>query len=187
MTRCAVYLRVSTAEQETANQLPAIQAFAASRGWEISETYQENESAWRAGHQHELARLLDSLRSGQRKYDVCLVWSLDRVTREGIGTLLTVYNEFNRLGCRLISVKESFTEFPNEFTPIFLAMLGFFAKWESDRRSERTRAGLARAKAAKGGKLATRGKDKGARRKGGYIARYQQKKVRQTIGVGNQG
>lgn len=161
--KAAAYVRVSTDEQHLENQLPALEAYAKVKGYEIVETYQEQESAWRAGHQKELRRLLTSLESGHRHYDAVLVWSLDRLTREGIGMLMTLYNRFNAHGCKLISLKESWTEMPNEMTPIFLAMIGFFAKWESDRRSERTRAGMERAR-REGKPIGKRGPDKKKRR-----------------------
>jgi DNA invertase Pin-like site-specific DNA recombinase len=174
--KAAIYARVSTVDQTSANQVLALGKWAKVRGYTIAETYQESESAWTNGHQHELARLLDDLESGRRKFDACITWSLDRITREGIGSLLTTYNRFNRYGCRLISMTESFTEFPNEFTPIFLAMIGFFAQWESTHRSERTLAGIARARAeAPGGILKKRGKDKKQRRRSGYLLRYANK------------
>ncbi len=166
--KVALYARVSTEDQTVENQIPALEAYAKSREWDIAEVYSENESAWRAGHQVELARLLNDLESGRRRYDYLLVWSLDRLTREGIGSLLMLYNHFNKFGCRLISLKESWTEFPNEMTPIFLAMIGFFAKWESDRRSERTKAGLERVRrlgSKSGIGIGKRGKDQGKRRK----------------------
>ena len=70
--KACCYLRVSSQEQSTDNQLPAIEAYAASKGYELVAIYRENESAWRAGHQKELARLLDDIRSGRRKYDIVL-------------------------------------------------------------------------------------------------------------------
>jgi DNA invertase Pin-like site-specific DNA recombinase len=149
--KAAIYCRVSTDEQTTDNQMPDIERFAISRGYSISEAYTENESAWKNGHQKELARLLLELESGKH-YDAVIVWSLDRLTREGISHLMFLYNRFSHYGCKLLSVKESWTEMPNEFTPIFLAMIGFFAKWESDRRSERVRAGLSRARTQGKGK-----------------------------------
>ena len=172
MNACC-YIRVSTTEQTADNQLPAIETYCQSHGWELAEIYRENESAWKAGHQTELARLLSDMESGNRKYGACIVWSLDRVTREGISSLITTYNRFNRLKCRLISIKESFTEYPSEMTDIFLAMIGFFAKWESDRRSERTLAGLDRAR-SEGKKLGRPpgAKDKKQRSSGGYLLRY---------------
>jgi DNA invertase Pin-like site-specific DNA recombinase len=174
--RCVIYARVSTKEQETLNQVLALTTWAESKGYRVVKVYSESESGWKNGHQKELAMLLDDLESGLRKYDACLVWSLDRLTREGIGTLIALYGRFNRHGCKLISMKESFTEFPNEFTPIFLAMIGFFAKWESDHRSDRTLAGIARARSqAPGGILKRRGKDKKKRRRSGYLLRYANK------------
>ena len=83
MTKAILYLRVSSEGQVTENQLPALQSFARARDWEIVETYQEAESAWKAGHQHELSRLLAGCRQGQLRIDVVLVWSLDRLSREG--------------------------------------------------------------------------------------------------------
>ncbi len=108
--RVAAYLRVSTQEQTTANQSPAIEAWVKSRGHELVEVYQENESAWRNGHQRELARLLSDLRSGRRKYDILLVWSLDRLTRAGIAAILTLVNTFKSYGCQVVSIQESWTE-----------------------------------------------------------------------------
>jgi putative DNA-invertase from lambdoid prophage Rac len=171
--KVAFYLRVSSAEQSTDNQLPALQAFAKTRGWEVAEVYSENATSWTAGHQKELARLLDDLGTGRRRYDYLLVWSLDRLTREGISSLLALWNHFRLLGCQIVSVKETWTEVPNEMTPIFLAMIGFFARWESDRRSERTKAGLDRVK-AHGVKLGRpRGsKDQQKRNRAGYLLRW---------------
>jgi len=105
--KAALYLRVSTTEQNVDNQLPALEAYAESRGWQIVETYRENESAWRAGHQRELARLLADIRGGKRKYDVLLIWALDRLSRQGIGPLLQLINSFEVYGCHVVSVNES--------------------------------------------------------------------------------
>jgi DNA invertase Pin-like site-specific DNA recombinase len=184
--KCALYLRVSKQEQTTDNQLPVIQDYAKSRGYFVDSNsiYRENESAWKSGHQKDLARLLSDLESGKRKYDAVIVWSLDRLTREGIGSLLTLYNRFNKYGCKVLSLKESWTEIPNEMTPIFLAMIGFFAKWESDRKSERTKAGQARmlksGVTSKGRVITQLGrpqgsKDKQPRKRTGYLLRYANK------------
>ena len=144
--KAALYLRVSTTEQNVDNQLPALEAYAESRGWQIVETYRENESAWRAGHQRELARLLADIRGGKRKYDVLLIWALDRLSRQGIGPLLQLINSFEVYGCHVVSVNESWTH-PDAgpMREMFIAMSAWAAKFESDRRSERTKAGLARA------------------------------------------
>src|SRR3989304_2126807 len=114
LMRVAFYLRVSTSEQNTDNQLPALEAYAASRGWEVVDVYQENESAWRSGHQKELWRLMNDLKSGRVKADICLVWALDRLSREGPTPILNLVNTFKRYGVRVISYHESWTEAPGE-------------------------------------------------------------------------
>ncbi len=176
--KAALYLRVSTTEQNVDNQLPAIEAYAESRGWQIVEIYRENESAWRAGHQRELARLLADIRSGKRKYDMLLIWSLDRLSRQGIGPLLQLINSIEIYGCHVVSVNESWTH-PDAgpMREMFIAMSAWAAKFESDRRSERTKAGLARA-IANGKKLGRPigRKDKGKRKRTGYLLRYANKR-----------
>ena len=176
--KAALYLRVSTTEQNVDNQLPALEAYADSWGWQIVETYRENESVWRAGHQRELARLLADIRGGKRKYDVLLIWALDRLSRQGIGPLLQLINSFEVYGCHVVSVNENWTH-PDAgpMREMFIAMSAWAAKFESDRRSERTKAGLARA-IANGKKLGRPAgkKDKGKRKRTGYLLRYANKR-----------
>jgi DNA invertase Pin-like site-specific DNA recombinase len=105
MAKMVIYLRVSSNEQTTENQLPALQKWVADRGHELVEVYSENESAWKSGHQRELARLFADLH--RRKVDVCLVWALDRLTREGIARIFELVNRFKDYGVRVISYQES--------------------------------------------------------------------------------
>lgn len=174
--KVAAYLRVSTSDQTTDNQLPAIKAWCDSRGHELAEVYQENESAWRVGHQRELARLLSDLRSGKRKYDYLVVWSLDRLTRQGIASILGLVNTFKAHGCQVISIQESWTEQSGPMAELLYSITAWVAKFESDRRSERVKAGQARA--LREGKRLGRpkgSKDKRRRRKSGYLLRYASK------------
>ncbi len=43
--KAALYLRVSTTEQNVDNQLPALEKWIGDRGYQLVEVYQENESA----------------------------------------------------------------------------------------------------------------------------------------------
>ncbi len=65
MKSCA-YLRVSSNEQLTYNQLPTIKVWSDSRGHDLVGVYAENDNAWRIGYQRELPRLLSDLRSGRQ-------------------------------------------------------------------------------------------------------------------------
>ncbi len=174
--KAALYLRVSTTEQNVDNQLPALEAYADSRGWQIVEVYQENESAWKSGHQKELARLLAEIRRGTRKYDVLLIWALDRLSRGGAAAILNLVDTFKTYNVRVISLQESWTEAPGAIGEVLYAIAGWVAKMESERRSERTKAGLARVIAS--GKRLGRpagSKDGGKRKRTGYLLRYANK------------
>jgi len=157
--RASIYVRVSTNEQDVSNQLSVLRGWAKQRGFEVVSIYQEAESAWRSGHQKELARLKDDAR--RRKFDVLLVWALDRLSREGALAILTLVNRLKLCGVKVISYQESWTEAPGEFGELLYALTGWVARMESQRRSERTKAGLARV-VAQGRKL---GRPKGSKDK----------------------
>jgi putative DNA-invertase from lambdoid prophage Rac len=145
MKTAAVYLRVSTEEQNTENQLPSIEAYAKWKGIEIKEIYSENESAWRQGHQHELARFLNDIRLGRRKYDLLIIWALDRLSRQGTGALIQLVNSIELCKCHVVSIQESWTQDDaGPMKELMVGIYGCFAKIESVRRSERTKAGQAR-------------------------------------------
>ena len=145
--KAALYLRCSTEQQHTDNQLPALEAYCQARGYEIAEVYRENESAWRDGHQRELARLLHDLRNG-RHYDYLIIWALDRLCRQGIGPILQLIASIEAYQCHVVSIQESWTAVDGPMRELFIAMAAWAGKFESDRRSERTRAGLARVRVA---------------------------------------
>ncbi len=142
--RAAVYLRVSTEQQHTDNQLPEVYEYCQSRGYEVGGEYGESESAWHNGHQKELSRLLADVKRGRRKYDVLVVWSLDRLSRLGPLAVLTLIDTFKSYGVKVESAKEPFTALPYGFDSVIYSFLAWVARYESDRRSERTKAGLAR-------------------------------------------
>jgi len=143
--RSCIYCRVSTSEQDLENQLIALKGWAHQRGFQVVGVYKEEESAWRAGHQRELARLVADAR--KRRFRVVLVWALDRLSREGSAAILNIVNKLNRCGVRVLSYQESWTEAPGELGELLFAIAGWVARMESHRRSERTKAGLARARA----------------------------------------
>ena len=157
--KVVIYARVSYDMQDTENQILQLTSWIASRGWEISGIYQESESAWKNGHQRELARLLDDAR--KRRFEAVLVWALDRLSREGSLAILVLVNRLKACGVRVISYQESWTEAPGELGELLYAIAGWVARMESQRRSERTKAGLARV-VAQGKKL---GRPKGSKDK----------------------
>lgn len=77
----------------------------------------------------------------------CWCGALDRLSREGPLGMLKVVDRFGRIGVRVISHEESWTEVSNEMLDLLLAITGWVARQESRRKSERVKIGMERAEA----------------------------------------
>ena len=143
--KVCIYSRVSTGEQVTKNQSVVLTDWANHRGYQVTKIYEEEESAWRSGHQRVLAKLIDDAR--QRRFQTVLVWALDRLSREGALAILSLVHRLSACGVKVLSYQESWTEAPGELAELLYALTGWVARMESQRRSERTKAGLARVRA----------------------------------------
>lgn len=176
--KVAVYTRVSTEDQTTDNQVSILLQMAKNRGWEVFQIYRENESGWHQGRQIELKKLIAA--AIERKFEIVLIWSLDRLTRGGVLPTLEMVHSFKKYGVKVISHQESFTEVPSEMDDILYALFAWIANFESRRRSERTKAGLARSD-KKGGRPPG-SRDKKPRKKTGYFERgLRQRKARELL------
>jgi putative DNA-invertase from lambdoid prophage Rac len=142
--KVAIYARVSTEDQTPENQVRELEDWIKRRGWEIVNVYRENETAWKAGHQKEWARLKADAR--MREFDAVVVWALDRVTRQGVSYLFQQIQALHQYDVKLISLQEVWLESIGELTDVFVALIGFIASYESKRRSDRTKAGMKRAR-----------------------------------------
>ena len=169
--RAAVWLRVSTGQQHAENQLPGLQAWAARRGWEVVKVYEVQESAWRGAHQRSLSEVYADARLD--KFAILLVWGLDRLSREGVAATLEIIERLGRYGVQVLSLQESWTEVEGPMQELLLSIVAWVARMESNRRSERTKAGLARA-VSEGKRLGrpVGSKDRKQRRRSGYFRRY---------------
>ena len=172
--RAAVWVRVSTGHQTTDNQVPDLERFCEHHGYEVVKTYSVSESAWNGGkdggeYRKTLQTALDDAWAG--RFDVLVIWALDRITREGAEGALRILRQFRERGCTVVSVKESWLNGSPEVQEVLVAFAGWMAAQESRRRSERIRAGLARRRAEGlpiGGALSKRGPDRKPRRTDGY-------------------
>ena len=89
--RAAIYVRVSTSEQDTALQETELRQYAESRGWDCV-VYQDK-AAIRVGRKMDepaLNQMLSDMR--RRRFDVVVVWKLDRLARS-LKQLLTIGEE----------------------------------------------------------------------------------------------
>ncbi len=141
--RAALVVRVSTPEQHLENQRPELEAFARARGLEVVEVFEETGSG-AARRRPVLQAMLEA--AHRRAFDVVLVWSLDRLGR----TMLEVLEAVRRLdvaGVELLSVREPWLDTGGPARGLLLAIFAWVAEWERGRLVERTKAGMARARA----------------------------------------
>lgn len=140
--KAVIYSRVSTEDQHTENQVDQLRSWGEIRGFYIVEVYQEKESAWLNSHQKEFNRLVTDAQ--RRRFDLVLVWALDRLSREGALSILKIINRLQYWGVHVLSYQEPWTEAPGELGELLYALTGWVARMESQRRSERTKAGIER-------------------------------------------
>lgn len=164
--RAAIYARVSTDAQNYDGQLVTLKDWAAGRGFQVVELYSESESAWAGGHQAQLSRLLTDAR--RRKFELVLVWALDRLSREGPLSILTLWHRLALSGVKILSYQESWTEAPGELGELLIALAGWVAKFESQRKSERVKLALARPGTRE--RVGKRGPDKKKRKRRALIS-----------------
>ena len=169
--KAAIWVRVSTTEQETENQLSNLKAWAAAKDLEVVETYSINESAYRGTQRNALEAMYRDAHQG--RFQVLLVWSLDRLSREGIRQTLEIFNQLSGHGVRVPSYQEPWTASAGpEIRELMISITGWIANQYSRRLSENTKAGMARAKA--NGKRLGRppgAKDKKQRRRRRHFSR----------------
>jgi DNA invertase Pin-like site-specific DNA recombinase len=179
VTGAAAWLQVSAGHQDSGNQVPDVERFAAHHGYQITERYVVSDSAWKNGggpeYRKALRQALDDAHAG--KFSVLIVWALDRIVRDdesGAEAALRIFRQFRQRGCTLVSVKESWLNGAPEVQDILIAFAGWMASRESARRSERIKTGLARRQAE--GKPVGRqpgADDKKPRKRAGYVASWE--------------
>ena len=141
MARTFAYLRVSTTDQTTDNQLQEIAAagFAVEPRRVVAETVSGSvPSMQRPG----FAKLLDRLEAG----DVLVVTKLDRLGRDTIDVVGTV-DRLASMGVRVHCLALGGADLTSPAGRMVMTVLGAVAQFERDLIVERTQAGLARAKA----------------------------------------
>lgn len=141
-TRAALYCRVSTSDQTTANQLLELRRYVEARSWQATEYLDEAVSGSKE-RRPALDRLMTDAK--RRRFDVLIVWRLDRLGRN-LKHLITTLEEIAAMGIAFASLNEGI----DTGTPagrLQLHLLGAIAEFERARIIERVHAGIARARA----------------------------------------
>jgi len=141
--RAAIYVRVSTNDQDTGLQETELKEYVESCGWSCA-VYRDQGLSGAKNERPALTALMNDLR--RRKADVVVVWGLDRLARS-LKHLLTIAEECRLLGVDLVSLRQNIdTTLPAG--RLTFAVLGAVAEFEREMLRERVKAGMAQARRA---------------------------------------
>ena len=139
--RAAIYVRVSTADQNCELQLRELHDHAAQHGWPVVGDYQDVMSGVKT-HRPALTALMNDARA--RKFDCLLVWKLDRFGRSLVDCLNRI-RDLETDGVRFIATTQGLdTDQQNPVSKLLLHVLGAAAEFERSLILERSRAGQRR-------------------------------------------
>ena len=144
MKRAVLYLRVSTTDQTTANQERELRQVAQRAGWQVVHVYKDHGISGAKGRNKRPA--FDALHkaAAQRKFDVVMAWSVDRLGRS-LQDLIAFLSEIHAVGVDLFLHQQGLDTTSPAGKALF-QMMGVFAEFERSMIQERVRAGLRRAK-----------------------------------------
>src|SRR4029079_2987179 len=139
--RAALYCRVSTSGQDNVNQVVQLRQFAVSQGWQLVSEYCDQTSG-STSNRPEFKRMFDD--ASQRRFDILLFWSLERLSREVVLETLQHLQRLTSYGIAWRSFTEQYLDSSGIFREAVISILAAIAKQERVRLAERTRAGLER-------------------------------------------
>lgn len=147
MKRVALYIRVSTQEQaqegySIGEQRERLIAYCKAQNWVIADVYVDGGYSGANLNRPAMQKLIIEI----SKFDVVLVYKLDRLSRSQRDTLHLIEDVFLPNTVDFVSVQESF-DTSSPFGKATIGLLAVFAQLEREQIKERTRMGrLARAK-----------------------------------------
>src|SRR3954468_16799659 len=139
--RAAIYTRVAVEDQKNDTALKELRQYCKRMHWDIIE-YKEKPSLVK------VRPLLDLLMhdARQKKFEVVVVWKLDRFA-QSIRHLIETVTELDSYGIQFICMTEGIdTDRKNAMGTILMQIMESFAELERSTMGERVRAGVAEAK-----------------------------------------
>ena len=143
--KACLWLRVST---YTKGQDPEIQRadllrVCEQRRWQVVKTYEVEESAFGKKPRQQFQAMLEDARKG--KYDVLVVWSLDRFSREGGWSVSRIIATLREWNVRFYSFSEEFLDTTGPFAEFMIPLFAWLARQESVRKDKAVKLGIEKA------------------------------------------
>lgn len=142
----ALYARVSTSDQDCGYQLAELRDWARRFNFEIFKEYVDTGYSGAKTNRPALDQLMQAAR--ERRFDVVLVWKLDRLGRTS-RQLINNIEDLKSNKVRFVAISQMIdTDESNAMATVLFQVMGAFAELERSLISERVRSGVAHAKAA---------------------------------------
>jgi DNA invertase Pin-like site-specific DNA recombinase len=143
--RVALYARVSTSNghQDPEMQLRELREFVERRGWQITGEYVDRGVSGSKDRRPALGQMMVAAQG--RKFDVLLVWKLDRFARSP-KHLVNALAEFEALGIAFVSLRDNL-DLTTPAGRLMFQIIGAMAEFERALIQERVKAGLRNTKA----------------------------------------
>ena len=140
--KVAIYVRVSTSEQNPDNQLKILREYCMNNEYKVINNYVDKGESGLKENRPEFNKLLKDLRA--RRFNTVVVWKLDRIGRS-LQHLLQILQEFKNKKIDLIVTTQNI-DTTTATGKLMFQLIGAFAEFESSLISERTKLGMDRAK-----------------------------------------
>jgi DNA invertase Pin-like site-specific DNA recombinase len=140
--KAAIYVRVSTADQDAGMQEQELVEYVASRNWALHKIYRDVGVSGVAEKRPGLDALLNDCR--RRRLSIIVVWKFDRFARS-LRQLVNALELFRELGIAFVSCTEAIdTSLPHG--ELLFQIMGSIAQFEKSLITERVKAGLRHAR-----------------------------------------
>jgi len=135
-----LYARVSKTSQSVERQISELETVATRNDWEIVDRYFDHGISGTKGRQDrpQLDRMMKD--STKRKFDVIMVWSIDRLGRS-LQNLMEILNDLKSKNIDLYLDQQAI-DTTNPTGSLMFAMIGAFSEFEREMIKERVISGL---------------------------------------------
>jgi DNA invertase Pin-like site-specific DNA recombinase len=142
MKRAALYVRVSTPDQDVESQLYDLRELAAQRGFEVVHEYEDRGVCGKKARRPGLDALMADAR--RKKFSVVLVAAFDRIARS-TRNFLQVIDELDSMGIEFISRREN-VDTSGPMGRLFVTIISAIAELERSLVVDRVKSGMRRAR-----------------------------------------